>query len=55
MPSATPNTVCTAMPAAKLFTLNRDSSTSGDPSRAPLRRSYATSTASTTSEPAIDT
>ncbi|CAM5232612.1 hypothetical protein SCALM49S_06644 [Streptomyces californicus] len=39
MPSATPKTVCTAIPAAKLLTLNSDSSTSGEPSRALLRRS----------------
>ncbi len=54
-PRPTPNTVCTAMPAAKLFTRNSDSSISGDPSRAPLARSYATRAANTTSAPAIDT
>jgi len=53
MPSAMPNTVCTAMPAAKLFTLNRDSSTSGEPSLAAFAFSYAMSAPKTTSPPAI--
>jgi hypothetical protein len=55
IPRPTPKTVWTAMPAAKLFTLNRDSSTSGDPSRAALRFSYATSAAKTRRAPPIDT
>ncbi|CAM5544235.1 hypothetical protein SFUMM280S_02659 [Streptomyces fumanus] len=43
------------MPAAKLLTLNSDSSISGEPSRAALRRSYATSAAKTASAPPIET
>ena len=43
------------MPAAKLFTLNSDSSTSGEPSVRVLPRSYTTSAhEDTEAQPAID-
>lgn len=48
MPITTPKVSCTAMPAAKLFTLNSDSSTSGEPSFFVLYFSYATSAPKTT-------
>lgn len=39
IPHTTPKPNSTAIPALKLFTLNRDSSTSGDPSRRTFSRS----------------